>query len=1142
MTRDDSVGAWRVRKTLICAAMLVMLVCVAPGAAAAATGAGGLEQLSAPNDCVSSNAGSNCGTIVAGGLGAARSVAVTPDGASAYVASTTGALSTFGRNATTGALSFTSCIKDPASTEPCPSNTNRPLDGAAWVVANDGFVYVAAPNADAISAFQRNSDTGQLTAIGCIRQGGGNPAGGPACASSPGLTGVDRIALSADGKNLYAISPAGSTLATLNINSGTGLLSAGGCVRGTTSSDVSCGTTPVPGLGGANGVAVAPDGKTVHVTATSGGTSNVSYLTSFTRNTSTGALTQSECFHSSGAQGSPDTAAPPCTLNPTPVDGLNGADGVVVSPDNKNVYVASGASGPNQGNSLITFDRDTASGALSNDRCLHDAAASLENCGSGTTAVGLKGGFDLALTPNGKFLYVTARTGNDVAEFARNTGTGGLAQLAGSDKCISRSGSGTECAPNNTAKGLQGASDITVSPDGLYAYVGAPGDSALSEFRIEAPPVCSNFGPLTTPHDQAVPITLPCADPNPGEAITCVTSDPANGTVTPDSPGSCSVTYTPDPGFSGMDSFTYHATDAAGQDSNTATANITVAAASTPAVTVSDAAASESDGTITFQLTLSAPFPNPVDVDYVTHNGSAVAPSDYTASAGQAHFAANQTTSSITVPIVNDTIDETTEDFTVELTSTTGGTAIARPLATGTIGDDDTSSIGIGDVTVNENAGTASFTVTLSTASSRTVTANWVTANGSATAPTDYTAQTGRTISFAPGETSKQVVVPIVDDTTPEQTEQFSVTLANPSSGAVLGKATGVGTIDDNDVPTVSVSDAAVVEGNAGTRNAEFTVSLSGAISRSVSVNATTLDGSASTADGDYTATSAGFTFAAGETSKTISVPVVGDTKPEGDETFTLHLQTATNATIADGDGTGTILDDDTVATQGGLSVSDAALAEGNSGKRAASFTVSLSQAAGAPVTVDFATSDGTAKAASDYDSSTGTLTFAPGDTSKTVTVPVNGDTAFEPDESFTLTLSNASGAPISRAAGTGTIVNDDAAPIKRRKPGVKFSLRPSRDRTAPFRYKVSGSIVRPKGVSRAKGCGAGNVRVSYVSGGKTISRDLAGVDSRCKFRLTTVFDDARRIKRGKLVVKVRFLGNRYLLPANARSRKARAG
>jgi 6-phosphogluconolactonase (cycloisomerase 2 family) len=1124
-----------VRKAILAAAVLVSL---AP-ASASAVAPGGLQQLPAPNDCVSTSAASNCGTIVNGGLGAAHSVAVPPDGTSAYAASTTGALTTFGRNASTGALSFTTCVKDPSSTEACPSNSNRPLGGAAWVVATNANVYVAAADGDAVTVFTRNPSTGALTSFGCISQSGGNSAGGPACQTSAGLSGVERLAISADGKSLYAVSSSNSTLATLVINQSNGGLTAGGCVRGTASTDVSCGSTPAPGLNGVNDVATSPDDTSVYATATTGG--SVSYLTGYTRNTTSGALTQSQCFHSSGAQSAADTAAPPCSSNPTPVFGLNGADGAIVSPDNANVYVASGASGPAMGNSLVTFNRNTGNGNLSGQRCFRDPASTVENCGAGTTAdrPGLKGAFDLAMNPAGTFLYVTASTGNDVAEFSRNAGSNGdLTQLPGADKCIGRQGNNTDCTGNNSAKGLLGASGIHVTSDGLFAYVAAPGDSAVSEFRIEAPPTCANVGPINTPQDQPVTFVLPCSDPNPGEAVTCtVVTQPTNGTVTQSSPGSCTVTFTPNLSATGADSFTYKATDTVGQDSNTATASVTVLSSSAPSVSIADAAANESAGTMTFQLTMSKPVGTPVVVNYSTVSGSAVSPADFTAQTSTATFTANQTTTTVVIPIVNDSIHEGNESFSINLSNNTAGIAIARPTAAGTIADDDTTAISVGDVTVSESDGTASFVVSLSNPSSGTVDATYATANGSAVAPGDFTAQSAKIVSFAPGETSKPVTVPLVDDTTPEQTEQFLLNLSSPTGGSSLGKSQGVGTIQDDDSPNMTVSDAAVAEGNSGSRNATFTVALSTPISRTVTVNFATADGSATTADSDYNSGTGVLTFAAGETSKTIDVAVTGDTKAEGDETFTLGLSGATNAAVTDGSGAGTILDDDTVATQPGLFVSDTTITEGDSGTRAATFTVSLTAAAASEVKVDFATADGTAKAATDYNSGTGVLTFAAGETSKTVTVQVKGDTTFEPDETFTVNLSNSSGAPISKGTGTGTIGNDD---VKRLKPRIALSVTPARDRRAPFRYTASGTVRRPAGVGAANAC-TGIVRVQYRSGGRTIASGSTAVLANCRFRLVTSFSNARRIRGGRLTVAARFAGNRFLLPARSASRSVRA-
>jgi hypothetical protein len=225
----------------------------------------------------------------------------------------------------------------------------------------------------------------------------------------------------------------------------------------------------------------------------------------------------------------------------------------------------------------------------------------------------------------------------------------------------------------------------------------------------------------------------------------------------------------------------------------------------------------------------------------------------------------------------------------------------------------------------------------------------------------------------------------------------------------------------------ISINDVSMAEGNSGTTAFSFTVSLDAASANPVTVDFATADGTA-TQPSDYASNSGTLTFAAGETTKTVTVLVNGDTAVEPDETFNVNLSNATgNATILDGTGLGTIQNDDQPAGAT-LSINDVSMAEGNSGTTAFSFTVSLSAAQGAPVTVDFATADGTATQPSDYASNSGTLTFAAGETTKTVTVQVNGDTAVEPDETFNVNLSNATGtASILDGTGVGTIQNDDA-------------------------------------------------------------------------------------------------------------------
>lgn len=370
--------------------------------------------------------------------------------------------------------------------------------------------------------------------------------------------------------------------------------------------------------------------------------------------------------------------------------------------------------------------------------------------------------------------------------------------------------------------------------------------------------------------------------------------------------------------------------------------------------------------------------------------------------------------------------------------ATTDGAADADAnIDAGDGGDASLPTVSIDNVSANEGAtGTTSFTfnVTLSQASTSTITVDYATADGTATTATnavggpDYAAANG-TLTFAPGDTAKTITITVNGDVTNEADETFTVTLASPTN-AVLGTATGTGTIvNDDDVPTLSIADALVTEGNTGTTPATFAVTLSAASGQTVTVHYATADGTA-TAGSDYTAVpDTTLTFAPGETTKNVTVDVTGDTTIEPNETFTVTLSTPNNATIATATATGTIQNDDGAA-QPTISINDVSVAEGNSGTKVLNFTVSLNAAGAQPVTVDFATADGTATVAgNDYQATSGTLTFALGETTKQVSVVIVGDTANENDETFTVVLSNAQNAIIGKSQGTGTITNDDAAP-----------------------------------------------------------------------------------------------------------------
>jgi hypothetical protein len=224
------------------------------------------------------------------------------------------------------------------------------------------------------------------------------------------------------------------------------------------------------------------------------------------------------------------------------------------------------------------------------------------------------------------------------------------------------------------------------------------------------------------------------------------------------------------------------------------------------------------------------------------------------------------------------------------------------------------------------------------------------------------------------------------------------------------------------EAPSLRIGDASVIEGNTGTVNATFTLTLSYASPVNVSVQYAMADITA-TAGSDYTAASGTVIIPAGQTSATVTVPVRGDRLGETDESFAVIISAATNATIGDGQGIGTILDNEPRIT-----TSDVTKAEGKNGKTAFTFSITLSAAYDQPVTVSFQTVNGTATTGdNDYVARTGTITFNPGETTKTITIDVKGDSKREADESFYLDLfGNSSNSWFTKRRGIGTILNDD--------------------------------------------------------------------------------------------------------------------
>jgi hypothetical protein len=330
------------------------------------------------------------------------------------------------------------------------------------------------------------------------------------------------------------------------------------------------------------------------------------------------------------------------------------------------------------------------------------------------------------------------------------------------------------------------------------------------------------------------------------------------------------------------------------------------------------------------------------------------------------------------------------------------------------------------------------FTVTRSGNTSGANTANWaVTGNGTNPAnATDFANNTlpSGTVSFAAGETSKVITVTVQGDTTVEQNETFAVTLSNPTNGATLTTASATGTITNDDTaPATSLAIAATnatqTEGNTGSKAFTFTVTRSGNTSGANTANwAVTGNGTNPANATDFannTLPSGTVSFAAGETSKVITVNVQGDTTVEQNETFAVTLSNPTNgATLTTASATGTITNDDTApATSLAIAATDASAGEtANPG----AFTLTRTGATDSALTVNLAMG-GTATNGTDYTTIPATVTFAAGSATAAVTLTPVDDLGVEGNETAILTLLSGSGYTLGSAtSATVTLADND--------------------------------------------------------------------------------------------------------------------
>ncbi|NOT55952.1 MAG: hypothetical protein HOP18_15240, partial [Deltaproteobacteria bacterium] len=327
-------------------------------------------------------------------------------------------------------------------------------------------------------------------------------------------------------------------------------------------------------------------------------------------------------------------------------------------------------------------------------------------------------------------------------------------------------------------------------------------------------------------------------------------------------------------------------------------------------LSVADVAVAEGTATATFSVKLSAAVSGGLTIQYTTANGTATSGSDYSTTSGTLSFTgtANEVRT-LSVPILNNTTVEPNETFVVNFSNISKPAVTFDSSATGTITDNDSASLSVADVTVSEGSATATFSVRLSAAVQGGLTINFATANGTATAGTDYTAKSGTLTFTGTANETRTISVSILNNTIVEPNETFVVNFSNISKPAVTFDSSATGTITDNDSASLSVADVTVSEGSA---TATFSVRLSAAVQGGLTLNFATANGTA-TAGTDYTTRSGtlSFTGTANEV-RTLSVPILNNTTVEPNETFVVNFSNISKPVVTfDSQAIGTILNDE---------------------------------------------------------------------------------------------------------------------------------------------------------------------------------------------------------------------------------------
>lgn len=437
-------------------------------------------------------------------------------------------------------------------------------------------------------------------------------------------------------------------------------------------------------------------------------------------------------------------------------------------------------------------------------------------------------------------------------------------------------------------------------------------------------------------------------------------------------------------------------------------------------------AVNENAGAALIAATLNTPSGRDVRVNYSTSDGTALAGSDYTANSGQLIIPAGQMSASFVVPITNDTLVEPNETINLQL-DTPANASLGTANATLTILDDDTGPLvnfSHATYSVNEAAGTATVTVTLSSAAANVVTVAYATSVGSATAGSDYTAVSG-TLTFNPGETSQTFTVPIINDGQVETNETVLLKLSAPNGASLGAPANATLTIIDNDgAPIVEGQSATfLINENVSNGLATVTVDLSTVATQTVTVHYATRNGTA-TAGSDYVATGGVLTFVPGQTSQSFTISILDDSLDETDESVLITLSAPTNANLgALRDLVLLIVDDDPPPSV----QFNSSTYTTNEGAGTALLTVMLSTPSGITVTVPYTVNGNTVVQSSQVEATNGIVVFTPGQTTQTLAIPIADDNIDQGNRTLSVTLGVPSHATLgAQKSTTLTIVEND--------------------------------------------------------------------------------------------------------------------